>query len=422
VYKYHACHKDAEDFKFTRGWTLQELVAPNRLEFLDSSWIKRGSKEDHAKAVSKATGIQESILHFDSSKDIHEKLREIPVSVRMSWASKRKTTRTEDIAYCLLGLFGVHMPLLYGEGSNAFRRLQEEIATRTTDMSLLAWESPPGSSKYVGAFAPSVQCFQNMKIILPSSAEFTVTSRGLKVQSGCLLKIQPNSDDSQHLTYAIPLGASPYPEQTYLEIARVGPGRFVRIALITPWVIGKFWLVREFSEVNLYLELDPIESTMQSLIHDMRRWVKFDMQQELQVIHVFPGLNWEWSNNIVIPGNRSAMVLSLGTQRNAMMFVVALFDWSFIDHVYIAEYSSPAAQHILHSLNYMVKADLEQIWHLSPGVVSQNGKQWTNSHRIRGAEGILTVDITGEKCNVDLTSTQVAEIFISSSFNSEKDS
>ncbi|TKA79473.1 hypothetical protein B0A55_04217 [Friedmanniomyces simplex] len=57
----------------------------------------------------------------------------------MSWAAHRKTTRVEDVAYCLLGLFDVHLPPLYGEGENAFRRLQEELLRRSNDQSIFAW-------------------------------------------------------------------------------------------------------------------------------------------------------------------------------------------------------------------------------------------------------------------------------------------
>jgi hypothetical protein len=58
------------------------------------------------------------------------------VSEKMSWAAKRQTTRVEDMAYCLLGLFEINMPLLYGEGPNAFMRLQEEIIRKVTDESI----------------------------------------------------------------------------------------------------------------------------------------------------------------------------------------------------------------------------------------------------------------------------------------------
>ena len=58
-------------------------------------------------------------------------LSDYSVSERMAWAKNGKTTRKEDEAYCLLGVFGVHLPLIYGEGSNAFFRLAEAIEQRS---------------------------------------------------------------------------------------------------------------------------------------------------------------------------------------------------------------------------------------------------------------------------------------------------
>jgi hypothetical protein len=94
---------------FTRGWTLQELIAPKDLIFFDQSWSPRGTKMGLAGVLSKRTGIDESVL-----KNYREMARQ-SVAVKMSWTSKRDTTRLEDTAYCLLGIFNVNMPLLYGE-------------------------------------------------------------------------------------------------------------------------------------------------------------------------------------------------------------------------------------------------------------------------------------------------------------------
>jgi hypothetical protein len=93
---------------FTRGWTLQELLAPKLVVFFDSNWCKLGEKMSCCDTISAITGINNSIL-LDSSKIRHELY-----STRMFWAAKRKTSRPEDIAYCLMGIFGVNMPLLYG--------------------------------------------------------------------------------------------------------------------------------------------------------------------------------------------------------------------------------------------------------------------------------------------------------------------
>lgn len=110
---------------FTRGWTLQELIAPRELEFYDANWTCLGTRGYLQDAIARATRIPVPIL---TGKD---KPNQYPIAQRMSWASRRRTTRVEDTAYCLLGIFGVNMPLLYGEGERAFTRLQEEIVSLT---------------------------------------------------------------------------------------------------------------------------------------------------------------------------------------------------------------------------------------------------------------------------------------------------
>lgn len=127
---------------FTRGWTLQELLAPSEVIFLDSSWKEFGIKTRHeattmnfydlTKLVSDITGVPCNILR---SGDING----ASIAQRMSWASRRETTREEDLSYCLLGIFDVNMPLLYGEGSKAFIRLQEELMKVSNDPSIFAW-------------------------------------------------------------------------------------------------------------------------------------------------------------------------------------------------------------------------------------------------------------------------------------------
>jgi hypothetical protein len=118
---------------FTRGWTLQELIAPRTIVFFSNDWRSLGTKSQLTSVLSVVTGIDPSYL---ADKDV----RLASISKRMSWASSRKTTRTEDIAYCLLGIFDIHMPLLYGEGKRAFRRLQEEILkVQPFEHTLFAW-------------------------------------------------------------------------------------------------------------------------------------------------------------------------------------------------------------------------------------------------------------------------------------------
>jgi len=105
----------------TRGWTLQELIAPRSVEFFSSTRIRLGDKRSLEKELHEITGVPESILQGGPLSDYK-------VEKRLSWMDCRRTKREEDQAYALLGLFKVHMPLIYGEGKkNALRRLNEEI-------------------------------------------------------------------------------------------------------------------------------------------------------------------------------------------------------------------------------------------------------------------------------------------------------
>ncbi|KAK0620913.1 heterokaryon incompatibility protein-domain-containing protein [Immersiella caudata] len=138
---------------FTRGWTLQELLAPPVLEFYSRNWHLLGNKTDTgiSTMVSEVTGVDVHILHGGD-------ISNVSIARRMFWASRRQTTRLEDRAYSLLGLFDVNMPLIYGEGKKAFRRLQEEILRISDDQSIFAWHSQDyleGTAVDVLATSPS---------------------------------------------------------------------------------------------------------------------------------------------------------------------------------------------------------------------------------------------------------------------------
>ncbi|KAK8066139.1 hypothetical protein PG997_012886 [Apiospora hydei] len=124
---------------YTRGWTLQELIAPRQVRFYDGAWTIIGQMTEGSRlceVVSEVMSIPPAFL-------CGAPLSRACVAKRMSWACARKTTWEEDIAYCLLGIFDVNMPLLYGEGPKAFYRLQEEIIRRTNDQTILAWGDLP---------------------------------------------------------------------------------------------------------------------------------------------------------------------------------------------------------------------------------------------------------------------------------------
>ena len=164
---------------FRRGWTLQELVAPSDVVFFGGEeWFKIGTKANLRDAISRITKIDISILRC--SQDVFK----ASIAQRMSWASARKTTRKEDLAYSLLGIFGVNMPLLYGEGDNAFVRLQLELLNLTNDHTIFAWSiaggievpelNPPTNGLYQGISGSSLGSrLEGLGLLAPSVDEFS---------------------------------------------------------------------------------------------------------------------------------------------------------------------------------------------------------------------------------------------------------
>ncbi len=145
---------------FSRGWTLQELIASHQLHFFDKAWQHIGKKSHMLNTLVSVTRNHAEALQNDIDR--------FSIAQRMSWASGRRTTRLEDQAYSLLGIFNINLPLLYGEGIRAFQRLQEEIVRVSTDYSIFAWGNGSATSNLrdIGpeilcnhVFAPSVECF-----------------------------------------------------------------------------------------------------------------------------------------------------------------------------------------------------------------------------------------------------------------------
>jgi hypothetical protein len=209
---------------FSRGWTLQELLAPSLAKFYDKDWCVIGTRSEYAQMISEITRIDINILRLEN--DMHKAgfsrlLSSFCVAKRMSWASSRETTRVEDIAYCLLGIFNVNMPLLYGEGEKAFLRLQEEIIQSCNDDSILAWgldteikhreglipkkieESICGSARMCGLLARSPKDFENCQDLENSGHSkipFMMTNLGLQIE----LPLVPVYTPKSHYNYYEP--------------------------------------------------------------------------------------------------------------------------------------------------------------------------------------------------------------------------
>jgi hypothetical protein len=210
---------------FTRGWTLQELIASPDILFYDQNWHLLGSKTELGTALSSITGIERPILNGEYPLFV------VSVAKKMSWAAQRETTREEDLAYCLLGIFGISMSLVYGEGARAFMRLQEEIIKETNDLTLFAWLADPLTSRvapYRGALATSPKEFAHAGDIVSSTniknnPEFAMTNKGVKIQArlsrghgnSVLMPLNCHRTSAEHNTIGI-------------YLVDVGSGVFVR--------------------------------------------------------------------------------------------------------------------------------------------------------------------------------------------------
>ncbi|KAI6023010.1 hypothetical protein PISMIDRAFT_59438, partial [Pisolithus microcarpus 441] len=145
---------------FSRGWTLQELTAPEKATFFNKDWVSIGTKEDVRSTLEDITQIPWAVLNDEQALRSTDSSKRPGVAQIMSWAADRKTTRVEDRAYSLLGLFGVNMPMLYGEGSKAFQRLQLEIIRVSGDHSIFAWNRKGQLDEYGSVLADDPSCFR----------------------------------------------------------------------------------------------------------------------------------------------------------------------------------------------------------------------------------------------------------------------
>lgn len=177
---------------FRRGWTLQELIAPKKVEFYNGRWRWIGSLRGGLReTVAKITQIPLEVLEKKSGMT----LEHYTIAQRMAWAANRTTTYEADMAYCLLGIFNIQMASNPGEGLRAFERLQLAILARSTDQSIFAWQWSAGIKRKGGnesLLAPHPKHFLSSRPILPlyaSRAEtasythpYEMTNRGLEIR------------------------------------------------------------------------------------------------------------------------------------------------------------------------------------------------------------------------------------------------
>jgi hypothetical protein len=241
---------------FKRGWTLQELLAPKDLQFFDREGDLLGSKKELRDIISTITNISPDVL---AGQDI----KGCSIAQRMSWAANRNTTRSEDMAYSLMGIFDVNMPLLYGEGrEKAFYRLQEEIMKRSDDHSLFAWKLQTRYAVH-GLLAPSPAAFKNSQHIIPCITRgrrtpYSSTNQGLQI----------NLQTAEHLRNGLHAAALNCMDQRTgsrlgIFLKQIGENHFVRTRLDQLPKLGLDRWAKEFKPFEyktIYIPQVPLRS------------------------------------------------------------------------------------------------------------------------------------------------------------------
>ncbi|KAK5652412.1 hypothetical protein OQA88_10454 [Cercophora sp. LCS_1] len=305
---------------FTRGWTLQELLAPRQLWFFDQSWTFRGSKDDFTAELLSITQIQRRYL-FDQ-----QPLRNAPVARKMAWAASRKTTRVEDAAYSLLGIFGINMPLIYGEGQAAFRRLQEEIMKQTNDLTIFHWThgskggEAPDASWYIDLFAASPANFNQSARMSPHNRtfldpEFSMTNKGLRITS-CLLvsdlrppqlvvgrewKTLDSVNDQFHNVCIFLRKIGP---DLYVREGRATSTRAIMYDLTrddTHWMMRTFYIATEAAEVEMF-KWYPTPAN---------KFFFFPTNSNFRVSDVTPTSHWDASNRMFFPPGSAEQIFAV---------------------------------------------------------------------------------------------------------------
>jgi hypothetical protein len=298
---------------FTRGWTLQELIAPGSIVFFDRAWQPRGTKADMVDSLSEITSVNVEVLRHETS------LSALSVAQKMSWAAQRETTRVEDLAYCLLGVFNINMPLLYGEQERAFRRLQEEIIKSTPDLSIFAWKLPQRRSDeselerrvFCGVLADRPAAFAGAQSFVKSlqyaRREFSVTNIGVKTYVQILSQ---SIHGRRAFRYVLPLDCRDRGKELGIILRKCGPDKFLRedqctildsLAFCTPNAARERYLLTKLPDTDPATALPRLEEgfsisqTRSNVlriqlsphieIYDAWPWGRYDDEDQLFFVH-----------------------------------------------------------------------------------------------------------------------------------------
>ncbi|KAK5630363.1 hypothetical protein RRF57_006078 [Xylaria bambusicola] len=291
---------------FQRGWTLQELIAPKIVHFFNKNWVHLGQKRDLSLILVDITKIPRVFLLGIIP------LHEASVAQRMSWATDRVTKRKEDLAYCLLGIFGITMPMIYGEGDQAFIRLQEEITKHINDDSILAWNfRSPGSilkstvEEASGcALASNPSSFANSSHIVPSGPKGGPL-RPLQTLGGSLLLQRPLYTDSYGQCFVVL--ECQLDNQTDQAIGIPVQARFggyddyIRLHGRPSVLLPSY--IPDFSPCDIRLLTNRFGAHYDEICHSF--YIENALEKDLKLTRVTPRSSWDRERDILIPNEKT---------------------------------------------------------------------------------------------------------------------
>jgi hypothetical protein len=332
---------------FTRGWTLQELIAPSRILFFSKNWVLLGAKNAKnweperslIKLLSSITTIPEAVLADPSQRT------SCSVAKKMSWAARRKTTREEDMAYSLLGIFEVNMPLLYGEGTRAFRRLQEEIIKETDDQSLFAWglkqrRFPPYLFDEFAfdpeILAPNPSAFaMSAKIVpfpsAPNRQPYTMTNKGLRIDLRLL------EESRAHTPVAL---LDCHYEDDFTGVIGIVLKRTLNTSVFARFSMGfpRRWSIKETEDAEvrtIYVSKRLKRKPRKDKAQDIRCLIRCGSSRNLdyQVLNVLPSsFRWNIETGVVFV----ALEYNDKRDNHGATLIVEFYNEQFEDHFAVA--------------------------------------------------------------------------------------
>ncbi|KAI1189010.1 heterokaryon incompatibility protein-domain-containing protein [Nemania serpens] len=371
---------------WTRGWTLQELLAPRELAFYDSAWNAVGTKRSLLSQICTITKIEHGVL-LDKGA-----IPNFSVAKRMSWAASRQTTRLEDEACCLLGIFRINLPLIYGEGRRPFRRLQEEIIKRSTDLTIFSWGTSTIDMRrpqFMGLFAESPHVFRKVLRYTGTfhSPEFSLTNRGFLFSDvSPLAEVDiPNVECSKY--YGFVVGTDTHQDLRVIILRKVAPGVFCRSGRFQTEPLRGILSPRESTQTRFRIIADlDMPSLRLSIIYCRKDALHVPHDRRFQLSNASPGYLWDATERIFLNPPRSANtteepwvnIMEFKTRRGSVdvkIVIISLYESRVPPMVFEKERHEQAAK-TLFSMDPEGPITLSDVEKLIPDIASFS--DWTD--------------------------------------------